>query len=180
MQWFTGDLADYGSEEDVALAIRSYEGHLAKIEPILPADLRRLARDPALSLLDGRIRSFNYDTATRQLRIAIEIGDQSSGYSELVAMFQGAELIPQDFQRLRYALVAEFREDKWKTVSEVVDEEIDTAPNHRLVIRLRLFPFYEFAVQFSSIEIDVRPITRRRAARASRFIVRNEYSDDAS
>jgi len=48
MQWFTGDLADYGSEEDVALAIRSYEGHLAKIEPILPADLRRLARDPAL------------------------------------------------------------------------------------------------------------------------------------
>jgi hypothetical protein len=138
----------------------------------LPPDLAALATDPRLSLQDGRFREFTVDAHDRAITIAIDCGNLQVGYRRLTLSFEGASIVPDDLQRMAAAVGAEFRANHWdqgRTVTEVLEHTVGALPNGRFVLRLRLWPFYEFAVEFSGFSLIDIPLAARGPARAGRF-----------
>jgi hypothetical protein len=138
----------------------------------LPPDLAALATDPRLSLHDGRFHELNVDTRDKRITMVIDCGDLQVGYRRLTLSFEGASIRPDDLQRVAAAVGAEFRPNHWhraRAVTEVLEHKVDVLPDGRFVLRLRLWPFYRFAVEFSGFSLGEVPMADPRPARAGRF-----------
>lgn len=138
----------------------------------VPPDLAALTADPRLSLHHGRFHEVTVDTRDGLITIAIDCGDLQVGYRRLLLAFEGASIVPDDLQRLAEAVGAEFRANHWhqgRTVSEVAGHKVGVLPDGRFVLRLQLWPFYEFAVEFSGFSTTETPMMDRRPARAGRI-----------
>jgi hypothetical protein len=171
MRWFTEEARD-GSQDLWDRAQADYAAHLATIAPRLPVQLAKLAMDPAFDLHDGRFQEVSADLDAGRIAMTIACGDLQSGYRSLTIRFDGARIFPDETKRLAEAVGAEFRANHWhqqRAVTEVLDQEVDLLPDGRFVLRLRLWPFYEFAVEFSKISVALTPLKDRPRARAGRF-----------
>jgi hypothetical protein len=90
--------------------------------------------------------------------IVVNAGDLQVGYRELTLRFSDAELVPDNLQALAYAVGARYHSDHWgDTITTILDEELDRLPDGRFVLRLRLWPFYAFSVQFAEFEMAEAP-----------------------
>ena len=93
--------------------------------------------------------------------------------------FFGASIIPDNLQKLSYAVSAEFRPSHWsrqRSVTEIRDQEVDVLPGGRYTLRLGLWPFHEFAVHFDGLAITEESVPERGRARSGQFEVRNKQS----
>jgi hypothetical protein len=118
----------------------------------LPPNLAALMTDPRLSLHDGRFHEFTVDTRSSAITIAIDCGDLQVGYRRLTLSFEGASIVPNDLRLLADAVGAQYRPNHWhqgRTVTEVLEHKVADLPGGRFVLRLRLWPFYQFAIEFS-------------------------------
>jgi hypothetical protein len=138
----------------------------------LPPDLAALATDPRRSLHDGRFHEFVVDSRKKTITIAIDCGDMQIGYRRLTFSFEGASIVPDDLARLADAVGAEFRANHWhrgRSVTEVLESTVGALPDGRFALRIRLFPFYQFAIEFSGFSLVDMPMAARGPARAGRF-----------
>ncbi len=156
MRWFT-DAAYYVDESDWGEMLDSYYAHLREIGSSLPPDLAALAIEPRLNLHDAVIRSIDVDEEAEQVTMLIVAGDQV-GYRKLTLVFRGATLVPDNLQLLAYALGARYATDYWGEATTVIRaQEVDVLPSSGFVLRLRLWPFYEFAVEFFDFALSEEP-----------------------
>lgn len=138
----------------------------------LPPDLAALATDPRLSLQDGRFHELTVDTRDKTITMVIDCGDLQVGYRRLTLSFEGASIVPDDLQRVAAAVGAEFRANHWhqgRTVTEVHGHKVAVLPDGRFALRLRLWPFYRFAVEFSGFSLVEVPMSAPGPVRAGRF-----------
>jgi len=146
----------------------------ASVDPRLPPDLAALATDPHFALHDGRFHEVTVDTAAQTVIMAIDCGDLQVGYRRLSLWFKGARVVPDDLQHLAEAVGAEFRANHWhqrRTVTEIRRQEVHLLPDGRYVLRLELWPFYRFAIEFSAFSLAEVPMSARGPARAGRFSI---------
>lgn len=173
MRWFT-DAVYEGEDDDWDRSVGGYATRLAEIVPRLPADLAALATDPRLDLHDGRFQEVTVDLEAQEVTMVIDGGDLLVGYHRLTLHFRGTTIVPHNLQRLAAAVGAEFRANHWhqrRTVTEIQAQEIDLLPDGRFVLRLRLWPFHEFAIEFAMFSLAEAPLTGRGLERAGRFII---------
>jgi hypothetical protein len=174
MRWLT-DEARSASDTDWANAVAAYLAHLAQIGPRLPTDLMALTTDPRLNLHDGRFREVIVAPNEMKVAMVIDGGDLEFGYRRVTLQFEGATVVPDNVQLLAEAVGAEFHPNHWhkeRQVTEVQDVEVDLLPDGRFSLRLRLRPFYEFAIEFSGFSLAEDPLEARGPARAGTFVVR--------
>jgi hypothetical protein len=144
------------------------------LDPTLPRDLAALATNPHFDLHDGRFHEVVVDTAAQAVIMAIECGDLQVGYRRVSLSFNEATVVPDDLQRLADAVGAEFRANHWhqgRTVTEIRRQEVQLLPDGRYVLRLELWPFYEFAIEFSGFSLAEIPMSTRGPARGGRFTI---------
>ena len=155
MRWFTD--AAYSGEVDWDEMLRRYSAHLRQIASLLPPDLDALATEPRLNLHDAEIREVVIDEADR-VTIVVNAGDLQLGYRELTLDFAGARIVPDNLQALAYAVGARFETGHWgSTVTVIRAQEVDVLPDGGFVLRLRLWPFYAFAIEFSGLQLTEAP-----------------------
>jgi hypothetical protein len=172
MRWFK-DEAYADDDTDWPRVLSAYAAHLAEIAPRLPANLVDLATDPRMDLHDGRFRKVQVDRTARAVALVIDCGNLQVGYRRLHLRFDAANVVPDNSQLLAEAIGAEFRANHWhqrRSVTEIRAVEVDLLPGDRFALRLRLWPFYEFAVEFSALSIRESPLAGRGPARAGRFV----------
>lgn len=174
MRWFTDEA--YASDDthwDELVA--AYSAHLAEVRPQLPTALAALATDPRLDLHDGRFREVRVDREAQEIVMVIDCGDLQEGYRRLTLRFEGAAVVPHNLHLLAEAIGAEFRPNHWhqrRSVTEIRVVEVDLLPGGRFILRLRLWPFHEFAIEFDAISIAEESLNVRGPERAGKFVVR--------
>jgi hypothetical protein len=172
MEWFTED-----ADDDQAVLNRNlaaYSARLAEIREQLPSALASIALDPRFGLQDGRINEVSVNTGTKRVVMSVTVGDIQLGYRQLQLRFEGATIIPEDYQLLSAALRAEFQPDHWhhgRAITEVGNHEVDLLDDGRFVIRMRLRPFHTFGIEFDSLEMSDENVSGRGPARAGRFVL---------
>jgi len=137
-------------------------------------DLASLATDPRFDLHDSRFREVTLDRTARAITMALDCGDRVVGYRRLTLTFEEAKVVPDNLSRLADAVGAEFRANHWhqrRTVTEIQKHEIRVLPGGRYALRLQLWPFYEFSIEFSGFSLVEVPMSSRGPARAGRFTV---------
>ena len=169
MRWF--DDAAYEADHDAWMDImNTYHAHALSIARSLPPDLARLALEPELNLHDARFDHVEVDLAGRTATIVVNI----DGGRRLTLQFDGATIVPDDLQKLAYAVGAEFRPQHWRQrrgVTEILAQEVDVLPDGRFTLRLRLWPFHPFAVEFTDFTLREEPIVERGRTRGGSFVV---------
>jgi hypothetical protein len=174
MRWFTDD-AD-ANDDDWDEVVAAYEAHLSEIVPQLPAALAALATDPRLDLHDGRFREVTVDREAQEIVMVIDCGNVQVGYRRLTLQFDRAAVVPENLYLQAAAIGAEFRSDHWHQgawVTEIRVIEVDVLPGKRFVLRLRSWPFHEFAIEFGALSIAEEALDARGPARAGTFVVRS-------
>ena len=174
MRWFT-DAAYEGDDDDWDPRVADYSAHLAAIAPRLPPDLAALATDPRFDLHGGRFQKVTVDLEAQEVAMVIECGNLEVGHRLLTLRFGGATIVPDNLRSFADAIGAEFRASQWhqrRTVTEILAQEVDLLPDERFVLRLRLCPFYEFAIEFTALSLADTPLSVRGRARAGTFVVR--------
>jgi len=172
MRWFT-DKAYEGDGEAWDRACRGYAARLAEIGPRLPADLAALATDPRLEMRTGQIHEVFVDHDTDKIVMTIDCGDLQVGYRRLVLSFDEAAVVPDDLSHLADAIGAYFRPNHWhrhRAVTEIHAQEVDIVSDGRFTLRLRLWPFYAFAIEFAHMSLTESPLDHRAPRRAGRFV----------
>jgi hypothetical protein len=155
MRWFTD--AAYDAEEEVSwdTMLASYSAHVAALADSLPPDLRALATEPELNLHDAEFIEVAIDPPTRRVEMVVRLADPERSWLRL--KFRDAEIVPDNYQALAYAIGAVYAQNDWGGVTTVVRAlEVDRSDG-RHVIRLRLWPFHEFAIEFGSMSLDRLP-----------------------
>jgi hypothetical protein len=69
-----------------------------------------------------------------------------------------------NLSRLADAVGAEFRANDWhqrRTVTEIQKHEVGVLPDGRYALRLQLWPFYKFAIEFSAFSLVEVPRSAR-------------------
>jgi hypothetical protein len=138
----------------------------------LPRDLAALATDPRFALQGGRFHEVAVHTTAHAVTIAVDCGDLQVGYRRLSLSFDEATIVPDNLQRLADAVGAEFRANHWhprRTVTEIRRHEVGVLADGRYVLRLELWPFYKFAIEFSGFSLVEAPMSARGPARAGLF-----------
>lgn len=173
MRWFTDDA--YEAEEgDWDRVLAGYQAHVDSISPQLPPDLLCLATQPRLNLHDARFREVRVDREAAAVDLVADCGDLQVGYRRITLRFESATIVPDNLYLLAEAVGAEFRSNHWhrgRTVTEIRAQEVDLGDDGKFVLRLRLWPFYEFAVEFAAISLDEVPLAERSSPTAGRFVV---------
>jgi len=160
MRWFTDAAYTYENEADWNTMLDSYYAHLQKIEAGLPRSLAALALEPRLNLHDAAIRSIDVDDAAHTVTMRVVAGDLQVGYRDLILVFRGATLAPDNLQLLAFALGARYQTDHWGEVTTIIRaQEVDVDPEGGFILRLRLWPFHEFAINFTAFELEESPTT---------------------
>ncbi len=174
MRWFT-DVA-YSDHDDAAWdrMLKDYYAQVPRIAADLPPDLARLALEPELNLHDARFERVEIDLAASTATIVVNAGDLQVGYRRITMEFTGARIVPDDLQRLSYAILAEFRPSHWsryRSVTEIRAQEVDMVADGRFTLRLRLWPFHEFAIEFDDFRLDDTAISSRPRAQVGSFVM---------
>ena len=173
MRWFT-DAASDVDDANWDRRVSAYSEHLANIAPRLPRVIRALATDPALDLHDGRFELVDVDLEAGRVTMLIGAGILDVGYRQLSLRFDEATVVPENLHLLAEAIGASFRPNHWRRgrgVTEIRYHEVDLLPDGRFVLRLRLWPFHEFAVEFGAFSYSEVPLPARPAARPGRFVI---------
>ena len=174
MRWFTD--AAYADYDDAAWdrMLKGYEAHVGRIAADVPPDLARLALEPEFHLHDARFERVEVDGRNSIVIIVVNAGDLEVGYRRITMAFTGAQVVPDDLQRLGYAVLAEFRPSRWsryRSVTEIRAQEVDLVDSGRYTLRLRLWPFHEFAVEFDGFTLSHEPLAERPRPRAGAFVL---------
>lgn len=174
MRWFTD--AAYEDDDDAAWdrMLKDYYAHVGRIAADLPPDLARLGLEPELNLHDARFERVEIDRARSTATIVVNAGDLQVGYRRITMEFTGASIVPDNLQRLGYAILAEFRPSHWspyRSVTEIRAQEVDLIADGRFTLRLRLWPFHEFAIEFDDFRLDTAPLSRRPRAQVGSFVI---------
>lgn len=174
MRWLT-DEAYEGSNAAWNAALKAYGARLDEIRDRIPAALLALGTDPRMDLKDGRFREVTVDRQARTVELLIAGGNLQVGYRRLSLRFERAAVVPDNLLLLAKAVGAEFRANEWhqaRTATEIRVIEVDLVSPRRFALRLRLWPFHAFAIEFGAILIEETPLDVRGPARAGRFVVR--------
>jgi hypothetical protein len=173
VRWFIDEA--YGADDaawDAMLA--AYTAHVAEIAPALPSDLRALATDPRLNLHDARFISVVLDREAETVEMLLALDDDRA----LRLVFGGAAFVEDDLQAIAYGVGATFGAAHWGSVRTVIRaQEVELAEDGRFLLRLRLWPFHEFGLTFSSfslVEVPAPPDDGQPGA----FSFANEEADD--
>ncbi len=172
MRWFT-DWLDQDPEvtdEDHRRATAAYLEHVRSILPALPADLGRLALEPGLHLHDAQFRRVAVDPDRRIIELTVDTGYLDVGYRRLWMRVENATLSPEDFPRLEFAVTARYRRQGYEHVTEILDQEVDILADGRFVLRLRLYPFHDFAVEFEGFTLQETPLAERGPNEPAAFV----------
>ena len=173
MRWLTDAAADV-DDADWDRRVSAYSEHLADIAPRLPRVTHALATDPVLDLHDGRFELVEVDREAGRVTMVIDAGALDMGYRQLALRFDEAAIVPDNLWLLAEAVGASFRPNHWRRergVTEIRYQEVDLLRDGRFVLRLRLWPFHEFAVEFGAFSYSEVPIAARPAARPGRFVI---------
>jgi hypothetical protein len=138
------------------------------------AAIRAITTDLRYSLRDGRFVEVDIDPTAGRALLVINVGDLQVGHRQLRLQFEGAAIVPDDYQRLSSAIRAEFRSDHWhrgRVVTEVLDQKVTTLPEGRHRMRIRLRPFHTFAIEFDQLVLTETPLAERGPARPGQFRV---------
>lgn len=168
MRWLDPDLTADAWDRRVA----AYAAHLVALGDRLPDSVRALAQDPRFDLHDAHIVDMTADLARQIVTMVVEAGDVQVGYRRLSLVFEEAAIVPGNLQLLAYAVGAEFRSNHWnsgRSATVIRYQEVDVVDGHRYVLRLRLWPFHEFGVEFATISATEMPSDRTRQLRGGRF-----------
>lgn len=161
------DAAYDADDEGWSVMLAAYASHLDSIASRLPPDLAALATAPHLNLHDATLREVSVEPEAGEVMIDATLFDDR----RLALRFHGAAVIPDEVQTLAYAVGAEYHTEHWGTAVTVVRaHEVDILDDGRFVLRLRLQPFYEFAVGFRAMELDEAPASAT-SGRPGQFIV---------
>jgi hypothetical protein len=182
MRWFTD--AAYDDEEEGAWErmCGDYLAHVRQIAPLVSPDLARLALEPELNLHDARFERVEVDPDNRTVTIIVVTGHLQVGYRRLTMAFTGASIVPENLQLLGFAIRAEFRpapRSRDLTFTEILAHEVDVAPGGRAVLRLRLWPFHEFGVEFDGFSLTEEPVAERGPARPGAFVLHRRKASSA-
>lgn len=156
MRWFTD--AAYDAAEDWDTMLRDYERHLEALMPSLSPQLAEFATERRFNLHDAELRRIDIDQPARVVTIVANAGDLEVRYRALTLRFSDAAVAPDNLQALAYAVGAGYHSDHWgDTITTVLAQELDRRPDGRFVLRLRLWPFYAFAVDFADLHLAEAP-----------------------
>ncbi len=148
MRWFT-DAAFESDEAGWQDTLLRYERHIAQLVDRLPADLRTLATDPHMNLHDAVISRLVFDRRRRRVELTAHLDK-----TQTVVEFEEAELYPADLRATSFAVGAKYQSSRWgNTTTRIRAQEIDIAEPAKYVVRLKLWPFHEFAIEFSQISL---------------------------
>lgn len=170
MRWFD-DAAYEADDESWEATMGTYYAHARSIAPSLPPDLARLALEPALNLHDARFDHVEVDLRGRTVTITVTV----AGGRRLTLRFVEATVVPDNLQKLEYAVGAEFRpqhRSQRRGVTEILAQEVDVLPDGRYTLRFRLWPFHQFAVEFADFTLREEPVVERGRTRGGSFVVR--------
>lgn len=68
--------------------------------------------------------------------------------------FGDATFVPENLQAVAYAVAATYTTDHWGTTrTEILAHEVDVERDGGYLLRLRLWPFGEFGLAFSSLSL---------------------------
>lgn len=174
MRFFTDD-AEL-DEDEWDRRVGEYSTHLASIKGRLPAGAVALATDPALDLHDGRFVLVELDRAMQRLTLVVDVGSLQVGYRRLSLSFDDIQIVPDNLHLVAEAVGASFRPNHWHTgtaVTEIRWQEVDIEADGRFVLRLRLWPFHEFGIQFRALSFTFEEHPTRPATRPGRFVLRD-------
>lgn len=174
MRWFT-DEAYANDDTDWDEVVAAYSAHLAVIVPALPAALAAVATDARLDLHDGRFQEVTVDREAQKIVMVIDCGNLQVGYRRLTLQFDRAAVVPDNLQLLAEAIGAEFRSNHWhqgRSVTEIRVVEVDVLPGGRSILRLRLWPFHQFAIEFGALALTEEALDARGREQAGKFVVR--------
>lgn len=173
MRFFTDDAerddAEWGRR------VSAYSKHLASLTGRLPDEVMALGTDPRLDLHDGRFVRVDINRAADRVSMVLDIGSLQVGFRRMSVTFDDAEIVPDDLHLLAEAIGATFRPNHWHrgtAVTEIRWHEVDVLPDGKFVLRLRLWPFHEFSVEFGMLTYTTEPLASPPLARAGRFITR--------
>ena len=155
---------------------------MAEVAVQLPTLLAALATDSRLDLHDGHFHEVKVNREARTMVMVVDCGNLDVGYRRLTLRFQGAAIAPDNLLLLADAVGAEFRPNDWHrepTVTEIRWVEVDLMPDRRFVLRLRLWPFYQFAIEFNALSIGEEPLEGRGPNHAGRFVVEHDAATTA-
>lgn len=154
MRWFTDQA--YEADDDVAwdAMLADYTAHLAEIADALPPDLSALATEPRLNLHDARFISVLVDREARTIEMHLALDDDRA----VRLHFGGAEFVEENVQAIAFAVCGSFGVTHWGSNRTVIRaQEIELAGDGRFLLRLRLWPFHEFGLTFSSLSLAEEP-----------------------
>jgi hypothetical protein len=152
MRWYTDAAYEDDATWDALLA--EYGAHLAGLADSLPPDLRALATNPGLNLHDAEFIEVALDPPSKRVEMVVRLGDADRSW--LALRFRDAEIVPDNYQALAYAIGAVYAENDWGgVITTIRAQEVDRSDG-RSVLRLRLWPFHEFAIHFGSSDIQRR------------------------
>ena len=126
------------------------------------AEVLALARDGQFDLHDAHPVDIDIDVPWRPVRIVADASTPAGEWHRLALLFEGAAVVPDNFQRLAFAVGAAFRKTGpfGPTTTVIHYQELDIAADGRYVLRLRLWPFHEFEVWFRRMTSTDAPVDR--------------------
>jgi hypothetical protein len=150
----------------------AYADHLRVLRPRLPPPIVALASEPAFHLSGGRIAEMTMNTRSQTIGLSVDVGDAQVGYRRAHIHFSAATIQPDDLRLTADAIGATFRPNHWhpRATSEVLATEVDLAGD-RYVLRVRLWPFHEFELEFAAITMSHEELEARPPVRPGQFVV---------
>jgi hypothetical protein len=154
MRWFTDEMYDWsGADNDEDLAwnamLAAYWTYVTAIADQLPKDLAALATEGRLNLHDAWFEEVRWDreASTIDMRVVV-------GALRLRLHFGDAAFTSEDVQKTEFAVEAAFGESPWVTRTVIRAQEVELAGTGRYLLRLRLWPFHEFGIEFGSFSLS--------------------------
>jgi hypothetical protein len=158
MRWLDPDLDDADWDQRLA----EYVAHLDALAPSLPPEVLDLARTPRFDLHDAQFVEVDFNVPAETVRLVADAVTPDGEWHRLSLFFEGASVVPDNFQKIAFALGAEYRATGGfgPTGTIIHYQEVDRAADGRFVLRLRLWPFYEFEVWFRVVTSTDAPSAR--------------------
>ena len=158
MRWLDPDLYD----EDWDRRLAEYSVHLDALATLVPSEIIDLARDPRFDLHEAHFVEVDVDVPAATVRLVTDAVTPDGEWHRLSLSFEGASVVPENFQKIAFALGAEYRATGgFGPAGTIIHyQEVDRAADGRFVLRLRLWPFHEFEVLFRRVTSTDAPSAR--------------------
>ena len=127
-----------------------------------------MATNPRYHLHDAMIRELRVDRDGRTFDMRLRV----VGGIKVRLRFDDADLVGEHLQSLAFALGAQYMSlHGTATYTEVIAQEVELASLGRFLLRLRLSPFHEFAIEFGSMTLRVVRGKDEGEARPARLVL---------